>query len=267
MRKIISFSLWGNNQCYNYGALENAYLAYKIYPGWICRFYVSKNILKNVKNQLEKLDNTELIIMENIPKQKKTIWRFIPAFEKDVDIVIVRDTDSRINIKEKLAVDEWLNSNKDFHIMRDAKGSHHSRIMAGMWGVRNGLLLPVKKQFYEFYNNDNTDVNYNCDQNFLAKIIYPLIKNNAIIHDSYHEFKDEIITPFPKNNYKDFIGSIICNQFDNVNKGLGLNLENVDRERTESFLNYEKKDTDLGLIIIILIGLIFISYKLYYHPQ
>ena len=27
MKKIIAFSLWGNNECYNWGAVENALLA------------------------------------------------------------------------------------------------------------------------------------------------------------------------------------------------------------------------------------------------
>ena len=36
-KKIISFSLWGNNAVYVLNALVNADLALKIYPDWICR--------------------------------------------------------------------------------------------------------------------------------------------------------------------------------------------------------------------------------------
>ena len=32
-KKIISFSLWGDNECYNWGAVENALLAGEIIPG------------------------------------------------------------------------------------------------------------------------------------------------------------------------------------------------------------------------------------------
>ena len=39
-------------------------------------------------------------------------WRFLPFDDKDVDIFIVRDTDSRINLREELAVKYWLESNK-----------------------------------------------------------------------------------------------------------------------------------------------------------
>jgi hypothetical protein len=85
-------------------------------------------------------------------------WRFIPAFmEKDI-IMIVRDTDSRLNMREKLAVDEWLNTESDFHIMRDHIW-HGTRILGGMWGVRNNLLLGLEKEFltYQRVNQKGND--------------------------------------------------------------------------------------------------------------
>ena len=61
-------------------------------------------------------------------------WRFEPAGEEDVDVMISRDTDSRLNLREKFAVEEWLESDKGFHIMRDHP--HHGYpVLGGMWGA------------------------------------------------------------------------------------------------------------------------------------
>ena len=38
MKKVISFSLWGDNPKYTIGAIKNAELIDTIYPGWIGRF-------------------------------------------------------------------------------------------------------------------------------------------------------------------------------------------------------------------------------------
>ena len=46
-------------------------------------------------------------------------WRFLALNDPLVDIFIVRDTDSRINIREERAVNEWLESDKLLHVMRD----------------------------------------------------------------------------------------------------------------------------------------------------
>ena len=42
MQQKISFCLWGNKGCYNWGALENALIAQKLFPGWTCRYYMEK---------------------------------------------------------------------------------------------------------------------------------------------------------------------------------------------------------------------------------
>ena len=44
MKKIISYSLWGNDPKYCVGAVKNALLRGKIYPNWISRFYVHKDV-------------------------------------------------------------------------------------------------------------------------------------------------------------------------------------------------------------------------------
>lgn len=216
--KIISFSLYGDKDKYILGAYENAHLARLLYPGWICRFYYGPTVPKNVIAELDKLPNVELRAM-NKSSTKKTnasgmMWRFAPAFvEPEVDVMIVRDSDSRLMKREVEAVNEWLKSDKDFHIMRDHP-HHQEKIMGGMWGCRNGALLSFKKAYLEYLHNGR----YGDDQNFLAKQIYPKIKKNAMIHVGnngkiYEE--DPEVHPFPSmlKSPHQFVGAVVSTDF------------------------------------------------------
>jgi len=220
IKKIIGFSLWDRHEFYNYGMMENVLLAQQIYPDWICRIYY-ENCDPEILDLLQKQNNVELIDMTNNEFRIKLMWRFVPAFTEENIIFISRDADSRINIKEKLAVDAWLNSNYDFHIMRD-NINHSQNIMGGMWGCRNNVVMRFKD---DFYNYASTNI-YNIDQQFLNEKIYPKIKWNSMIHASRHKF-EKVARDFPNCDYNDFIGSYNNKSpktFDLLNK-INRNLE------------------------------------------
>jgi len=46
MKKIVAFSLWGENPKYLDGAIENMLLMPSIYPGWTARFYIPQEQLR-----------------------------------------------------------------------------------------------------------------------------------------------------------------------------------------------------------------------------
>ena len=144
MKKIISFSLWGDNPTYTVGAIKNADLALEIYPGWICRYYVGKSTPIDIVSSLVERENTEVFVMSEPGNWTGMFWRFYPASEPDVEVMLSRDTDSRLNLREAAAVDEWLAGDKNFHIMRDHP-YHATEILGGMWGVRNGFLLGMRQ--------------------------------------------------------------------------------------------------------------------------
>jgi hypothetical protein len=180
MKKIISFSLWGNNRNYLIGAIRNAELSKKIYPGWVCRFYVDKKIDKDILNNLISL-GCEIIEKKIIHPFEPYLWRFLAA--TDSDIMISRDCDSRLTQREKIAVDEWLSSDKNFHIIRDHP-HHNFLIMAGMWGVRGDILKDMDKLILN-WGHKYEKLN---DQIFLSNIIFPKIKETLFSHDDFNRF-------------------------------------------------------------------------------
>jgi hypothetical protein len=196
MKKIISFSLWGDDEKYTYGALHNIELAKKVYPDWICRFYIGTSVPPHIVKQIEKADNTEVIKMSEEGDWTGMFWRFYAAGDPQVDVVISRDCDSRLWYREKAAVDEWLAGDKDFHIMRDHPAWHNLPILGGMWGARNGVVSDINKFISQYQKGDF----YQVDQNFLRDVIYPIIKNNICVHDDFDIFNDVCEKkPFPYN--------------------------------------------------------------------
>lgn len=202
-KKLITFSLWGDNPKYTIGALRNAILAKKIYPDWICRFYVGKSVPKDIIESLKQNSNVEIVEMNEEGNWTGMFWRFYPASESDIEIMISRDCDSRLNIREKLAVDDWINSDKGFHIMRDHPW-HGTQILGGMWGVKKNILPNMKELIDNFKKGEYWQV----DQGFLAQIIYPIIKNNSMVHDEFFNY-DSSKKNFPSERInKEFVGDV-----------------------------------------------------------
>lgn len=211
MKKVISFCIWGSNLRYTIGALENAKLQKLIYPDWISRFYVSDDVPLEIIKQLIEI-GVEIVHMNGYSNwSNATMWRFLPAADSDVDVMISRDTDSRLTEREKIAVDEWLSSDKNFHLIRDHPW-HGEFIMAGMWGVRNHILSNIKTLINNFSSSNYKE----NDQRFLATIIYPRVKNNCFIHDEFRscigkfpELIDEKTFIIKHNRIDcDFIGNV-----------------------------------------------------------
>jgi hypothetical protein len=100
------------------------------------------------------------------------LYRFYPATEDDVEVMLSRDTDSRLSTREKACVDQWLKYHKKLHVIRDAC-VHQSQMMGGLWGAKKGYLTWIRPYIDEMINNlrDGT-ARKGCDQDFLNSKIY-----------------------------------------------------------------------------------------------
>lgn len=186
MKKIISFSLWGSDPKYLQGAVENVRLQPSIYPDWICRFYVDSAVPDNIINILTEA-GAEIIINDSAEGFKGLFWRFAPAFENTLERFIVRDCDSRLNIREASAVKEWIDSGLPFHSMRDHQ-YHGVPILGAMWGAVPFFIPDFKNLCESFVKTVNPNSKkrgkyFDTDQLFLNNVIWPRVKDRCIIHD------------------------------------------------------------------------------------
>lgn len=206
MVKVISFSLWGGGcptQCcsndFFIGAIKNANLALKMYPGFECWFYVHKETVpQEIINKLNNISNTKIIYKTgDLNKIKPMTWRFESIDHPDVEINLSRDTDTRFLLREKLAVEEWIKSDKLFHIMRDHP-HHRNCIMGGMFGIKKNTIIKSWKSLIDSKVSQNEfKYNRDYDQVFLQNIIYPLILKHAFVHSSFYRYTGEYVKPFP----------------------------------------------------------------------
>lgn len=203
LKRVISFSLWGSNPIYWQGAKANIQLAASLYPGWICRFYIGSDATEQQRTLLL-ADNSETVVMKQLHPFEGLFWRFTAA--ADADVMISRDCDSRISEREVTAVNAWLKSDKDFHIMRDHP-YHREVILGGMWGSRNGILKDFdwNGSFERWRKSDDKG----WDQDFLKQEIYPLVVHTALEHSEYPYVYSNPVEPFPvPRRAFEFVGEI-----------------------------------------------------------
>ena len=174
MKKIISYCLWGDLPLYTVGAISNAKQAKEIYPGWICRFYIHEpSVPAWVVEELQKQDNVEIVFYTDDIGWGGMLYRFYPATEDDVEVMLSRDTDSRLSTREKACVDQWLREpDKNLHVIRDTC-VHQSQMMGGLWGTRRGYLKWIKPHIdhHLAMMRDGSAIK-GCDQKFLNEIVY-----------------------------------------------------------------------------------------------
>ena len=197
--KLINFAVWGTDPKYLLGATKNALLAKEIFPEWKCRFYVAQEVPSPWAYNLKKLHNTEVIQVPKFGDWTFSFNRFHAISEEGVEVVISRDADSRLGLREKAAVDEWLASDKGFHIMKDHPWHHSYPILAGMFGCKSNVIENISEKIDSFTKTDW----YHSDQEFLKQVIYPEIQENVMVHDDWNA------KPFPvkRDGYK-FIGQV-----------------------------------------------------------
>jgi len=172
MNKIISFSLWGDNPKYGVGAIRNAQLAKKYFSEWACHFYYDSSVPNIYIKALQEFDNTLLI--ETDRTVFGAFWRFRSMVKGTV--VLSRDTDSRLSIREKQIVDDWLVKGNKLCIIRDHANHYEFPILAGMWGIIDGL----DDSDIENINQYNHPT-YLMDQFYLRDKIWPKYSNNAVV--------------------------------------------------------------------------------------
>lgn len=208
MKKVISFSLWGDNPDYTVGAIRNMEMAEEVYPGWETRFFVHQNVPKNIVDKLmSKTTLNSVILMPPEPANSDCMfWRLSPLTDPLVEVFISRDCDSRLNDKEHQAVLEWLNSDKQFHCMRDHAYHGFPPVLGGMCGFKTRG--PVDPHWIFHHVSRFKQGKYGNDQNGLLDL-YNGLHGLFMEHDDSLRFKGMRFPPHKSFKYGSFIGERI----------------------------------------------------------
>lgn len=179
MKKIIAFSFWGDDPVQIEGVYQNLELAKKIYPGWICRFYIAgKNTPKRIIKKIESYTNAEVLVRDEKGTPASSLWKFETVDDADVDFFISREVSSRLSVQEKNAVDAWIESGKTFHIIRGDTSLQFAPMLPGLWGMRRGPITGIKKMIDEFIRGNYYENKKGIDQAFIWGVLWPLAQTS-----------------------------------------------------------------------------------------
>ncbi len=189
MTGAVSFSLFGMKRRYIDGALENVALASTIYPGWEVVIHIERG------HPLKKhLLMAGVTVVDHPPEPGRSgaFWRFQTICQRDrYDRVICRDIDSRINPREKAAVDDWIARGTALHTMAEFRSRHWRKISAGMFGVLTSATPWFGKALREWTDR----ARYRRDEEFLDHAVWPRLKHSHTGHRRYPQ--NENFLPFP----------------------------------------------------------------------
>ena len=180
-----------------------------MFPDWVVRIYHDDTVPQATLDRLVEL-GAELRPVDTTGMEGDIagmFWRFLVADDPTVQRYIVRDTDSRLNERERAAVDEWIASGYSIHSIRDHP-NHDRPLNGGLWGGVRGAVKNIKKMMRDASRNG-----YGADLVFLCDKVWPQVQYDQISHDSYTCDKFVNSVPFPTRRSNDFqhVGQVFEN--------------------------------------------------------
>lgn len=180
---VIAYCLWGNDPRYHVPLLENTRILRHLFPAWTMRVYHDATVDPSYLAMLRErgVDLRPMVLPPDLPVHRKLLWRFEVASDPTVRRFLCRDADSLLTVKERVAVDAWLQSAFHFHAMRDWY-THTDLLLAGMWGGVGGILPSVSTLLgqYRGWRVEHDHV----DQDLLSETVWPILRGHVLIHDS-----------------------------------------------------------------------------------
>lgn len=197
---VLSYSLASNNPTQHDidSMVKAATDASVFYPGWQVRIHHSPQLQIDIFQKLHaigshvKLVDVSDLLSKQVHASNQNIhpsfWNILVASDPTVEAYVVRDLRYALSRRESSAVEEWMESGRKFHIIRDHP-SHHPSVMAivpGLWGARGASAIPNVVLLLQEFNDADSDNNSLRVQSFLWEKILPLAKRDCFQHDSYY---------------------------------------------------------------------------------
>lgn len=202
---VFSFCLYGSKKKYIQGMIENVNTIKEKFPDWYIFIYF--NGIPSWAHTVLSSNTHVRMIPARFPDNRSMLERFYAIDVPGVNIMFVRDADSRIHQRDEWCIRQFIASDKQIHIIRDHP-HHEWCILGGIWGLRNPIHFSMKEAI-RAYIERHPNV-WSIDMNFLRDIIYPMFSSNALIHSMIRMSPTETITeiPFPVINH-DFCGQVM----------------------------------------------------------
>ena len=190
--------------------IKNVELIHQYFPDWFIYIWVGDGVPEDILFTLHEKKNVELL-PTNENGLVNMSYRFFSIDFPDVEVMCVRDADSRVNERDKACIEDFVHSDKQFHILRDHPNHHHP-IMGGMWGIKKEYMNISLQTAFNTWKETNKSTEFWNDMDFIKSFFYPHVIPYAMIHDEYQTLEPpNFHTPFrvPLDEKKQhFIGQV-----------------------------------------------------------
>jgi GR25 family glycosyltransferase involved in LPS biosynthesis len=231
--KIFSFCIYGDDMKYYLGLRENIRLIKENFPDFHIFIYCGSN------------RNEEFL--ENIPKDSQIhfidtgkdgsinmFYRYNPILLEDAEIVLMRDADSEINLRDQWIIRDFLDSacnTYSIQVIRDHYW-HKSRITGGLTCFHlerlktyPDVFVSLNTEFIQIFQELEENIHefkYGSDENMLNERIWPIIKNNMVVYSNICVFKGETYKKIDyENTGENFCGNVI--NYSLINENIDCN--------------------------------------------
>jgi hypothetical protein len=206
----IAFALFGDDPKYRRGMLENVRTASTFFPGWQLLIYCDRinhdALILEMRQEGLGADVECILHKDRSEGVEGASWRFHAVLRPDADVVMLRDADSVFTHRERTAVNEWLSSKLDTHVIRDHP-HHKSHVMAGLLGVRGEARKELARLVQKRMNLYRM-TEYGSDQLLLNLDFYPKVVRKTLVHTNCVRYFPEYTRPLPPDRAGDhFIGA------------------------------------------------------------
>jgi hypothetical protein len=181
--KVFSFCLYGGeNYRYYHGLKENIAIIAKYLPAWKVYVYYAPDVTENMIEFLAACAN---VVLRPTGENGaiNMIHRFYAIDEPEVEIMMVRDADSRVHWKDRWAIREFVESKYNAHTIRD-NIEHTACMMGGLWGIKKAAGINIHEYYERFKKDPNETHGLGHDQNFLQECIYLKVLPTLLVHYS-----------------------------------------------------------------------------------
>ena len=229
MVNVFSFCLYNPpNPLYYTGLFENVAMIQKYFPTFLVYIYIGNDVPTQTCDALRAYPNVRLHFTGQTGAVNM-VHRFFAIDEPEVDVMLVRDADSRVHWKDRWAIAQFLaDPVAKVHTIRDAP-VHTTAIMGGLWGMKKMDGFSMRAVHTQFSEVVPPEDRWGADQYFLKLAVYPLIKHTLLIHSSngWKYEPSETLASFPFLYSKD----VFCGKDER-----GSYAESVPRAKVPSIL-------------------------------
>lgn len=170
MSNAISFSLYGRAEVYTQGARQNIKAAAKYFPEWDVVIHVEKD-----HSLIPELMTSGSVVIEHEKEggDYGMMWRYA-TLAMNYERVIFRDLDTCLCEKDRIAVDQWIDSGENLHVINRRGGAP---IPGGYFGLVSKA-LPFSKMINSWTPNGM----FGDDERMLREIFWPMLKDSCLNH-------------------------------------------------------------------------------------